>query len=182
MHRWIIARLKRRYANRSRAQALVETAFILPVFLFMIMCALQLALFCMVWVSLQGLAQDTARWMSISSQAPTPNADCSMPSGANPLWPRPRWANGTDGWNYIKCSLPPLIKDTNLSAPVWSPACGSGVDCFASGARAADGKLRLTLTYDWSNVVVIPIGLASLFGGTPFKPTVTVTAAAVMQY
>ncbi len=59
---------------RASAQALVEMALILPIFLFMVIGALQAALVAMVWIGLQGVAQDTTRWMAVSSSAALPTA------------------------------------------------------------------------------------------------------------
>jgi hypothetical protein len=160
------------------AQSMVEFALVLPVFLFMVMGAIQIAMLCMVWISLQALAQDTVRWMTISSQAPPPTAACAAGTST---WPRPRWADGNDGVNYRNCNLNPLLVSGNFTAWTWNPPCANGADCFASGVRGADDMLTLTATYNWSNVMIMPVGLASYFGWT-LPTTVTVTAAAVMQY
>jgi hypothetical protein len=160
---------------------MVEFALVLPVFIFLIMGALQMALLCLVWIGLQGVVQDTARWMSISSQAPTPISGNCNPTGTNPLYPRPRWANGNDGVTYRDCNLPPPLVAANFTAWNWTPACTSGSDCLASGVRRVDSSLTLTATYNWSNIIVLPM-LGGTVGGWTIPTTVTVTATEVMQY
>jgi hypothetical protein len=174
--------------QRRRGQALVELALLLPVFLFLTMGVLQVAALAMVWINLQGLTQDTARWMAVSSQGPSYNADCTTNTTTH-VYPRPRWADGDDGLNYVRCSgAPPvagafrLLQPANFSTPVWTPTCANGVDCAAAtGGRRADGALTVSITYNWSNVVFMPGGLQGWLGW--FVPaTVTTTAAEVMQY
>jgi Flp pilus assembly protein TadG len=169
-------------ARLQHGQAFVEFALIFPVFVLLVMGALQIALLCMVTVSLQGLAQDTARWMAISSQADRPAADCTLTTNSS-NWPRPRWANGDDGSNYVKCTAPPILRAANFSTPVWSPACGNGSDCFATGARAANQMLTVTLTYNWSNVIIMPfITGGGIVSAWQLPTTITATASEVMQY
>ena len=128
-----------RTTRRTRAQALVELALILPMFLFLVMAALQLALVAVVWVSLQGIVQDTARWMAVSSTAALPTVGNCNPSGTNPNYPRPRWADGNDGKVYRNCILPPLLLSTNFVDAnwVWTPACANGADCYGTGVRTS---------------------------------------------
>ncbi|HLH27229.1 MAG TPA: TadE family protein [Chloroflexota bacterium] len=167
--------------SRDRGQALVELALILPILLFLTMGAIQVAALGMVWISLQGLTQDTARWMAISSQAPPPLSNCT---DGTSLWPRPRWADGNDGAYYMNCHASGLLRGTSFSSfatLTWSPACGNGTDCFAAGLRRADDMLTLTVTYNWSNVVFMPGGLSGWLGWI-VPSTVTVSASEVMQY
>jgi len=177
---WCLRR--REGARRTRAQAMVELALILPIFLFMVMGALQLSLIAIVWIGLQGITQDTARWMASSSPAPLPTVGNCSPSGSNANWPRPRWANGNDGTGYRDCYLPPLVQSANFTAWTWNPSCASGADCWGAGTRRADGMLRLTATYDWSNVLILPVINGGGTVGYAFPTTFTVTAAGVMQY
>jgi hypothetical protein len=158
----------RRRKPRTRGQAMVEFALVAPIMVLLIMGALQVALISMVWISLQGLAQDSARWMAISS-----------PSDAT--YPRPRWADGQDGVAYRNASLPPAMTAARFTAWSWNPPCASGVDCITSGARRSDQMLVLTATYNWDNLMIMPIGIGTMFGWS-FPTTITVKGAEVMQY
>lgn len=177
-------RWARRFAPRTRAQAMVELALVLPMFLFLVMAALQLALVAVVWISLQGLTQNTTRWMAVSSIAPAPTSLSCAPSGTNALYPRPRWADGNDGKLYRNCILPPLLRQSNFddSKWIWSPACANGTDCFATGVRTTNQMLTLTATYDWSNVLIMPTLSGGGLLGWNWPTTMTVSAAEVMQY
>ncbi len=182
MVRWPVS-IYRARTGRGPGQAMVEFALILPVFILMVMGVLQIALLCMVWFSLQGLAEDTVRWMSISSPSNLPAANCALTVASN--WPRPHWADGLDGGaNYMKCTARGTMLDPNrIQSAVWNPACAPGADCYAAADRAVDGRLTLTLTYDWSNVLIMPIiSGGGILAPLSFPTTVTVTAAAVMQY
>jgi hypothetical protein len=168
--------------RRRRGQALVEMALMLPLLLFLMMGILQFAALTMVWINLQGVAQDTVRWMAISSQAPGYTAYPTCGTGTTP-YPRPRWADADSGVNYRDCTLAAngLLRRGSSFYPTWTwtPACVG--DCVASGARQSDQMLRLTASYDWSNVVFMPGGLRGWFGWV-IPATVTVQAAEVMQY
>jgi hypothetical protein len=167
--------------GRVHAQSMVEFALLLPAVVLLIMGALQIALISMVWINLYGLAQDTTRWMAVSSQAGPPDGSCNPT--ASTIWPRPRWSIGDDGIAYRNCNLPPLLTAANFSAPVWSPACANTVDCWANGSRSSDGRLDLTLTYNWSNVLILPvINGGGITSSWTLPTTVTVTAHEVMQY
>ncbi len=169
-----------RAPRRRRGQALVELALVLPIMLFLVMGILQIAALGIVWISLQNIAQDTARWMAVSSTAPAPGpAPACAPTTTN--YPRPRWANGNDGVNYRNCNKAPILLESNFTAWTWDPPCSVCTDCFAAGLRGPDQMLRLTATYNWSNVIFIPGGLSGWFGWL-IPPTVTVTVAEVMQY
>ena len=164
-----------------RGQAIVELAIILPLFLFLMMGILQVAALAMVWITLQGLTQDMTRWMAISSQGASYNADCS-PNTTQHVWPRPRWADGDDGLNYLKCNASsPLLVPANFSTPTWTPACANTADCVANGSRDTNEMLTSSVTYNWSNMVFMPGGLQGWLGWI-VPSTVTVTAAEVMQY
>ncbi|HEY7060348.1 MAG TPA: TadE family protein [Chloroflexota bacterium] len=176
-----------RAGSRGRGQALVEMALILPMFLFLMMGILQVAALAMVWISLQGITQDMARWMAVSSPnastgaLPAYNSDCSANTTLH-VYPRPRWADGDDGLNYLRCNASsPLLRGANFSAPTWSPACTNGTDCAAAGLRRADGTLSVTMTYNWSNMIFIPSGLRGWFNWV-LPANATATAAEVMQY
>jgi Flp pilus assembly protein TadG len=156
------------WSKHRRAQAIVEFALITPVMVLLIMAALQVGLICMVWINLQGIAQDSARYMAVSSTAA-------------PTYPRPRWADGDDGVTYRNSNLPTGMTAARFSSWQWNPACGSGVDCVAAGVRHADQMLVLTATYDWSNLMIMPVGIGTKYGWS-FPTTITVTAAEVMQY
>ncbi|MBX5491301.1 MAG: pilus assembly protein [Chloroflexi bacterium] len=166
-------------------QSLVEFALIVPTLLFLVMGALQIALLCLVTMSLQGLAQDTARWYAISSRAdsPGPAPNCASLAGTS-RWPRARWADGRDSEtrNYRDCNLPPILDRSRFTRWEWRPACADGQDCYASGVRTANQKLTLTVEYDWRNVAIMPglsAVLTALYGEVP---RVTVVASEVMQY
>ncbi len=179
-------------AGRRRGQALVELALMLPVFLFLMMGVIQLAALAMVWISLQGLTQDTARWMAVSSQAApyTSTTPCAT-DNTRINYPRPRWANGpspggptdfeTYSRNYMDCNLPPILRSANFVSRTWSPACTGTTDCYTSGIRSANTPLTLTVVYDWSNVVFMPGGLRGWLGWV-IPANVTVSATEVMQY
>src|SRR4051794_6126746 len=177
--RWIGRRGR---GPRRRGQALVELALILPVLLFLVMGVLQVAALGMVWVNLQGLVQDTARWMAISSQAPSPGAAPTCTAGTT-NYPRPRWADGLDGVSYMNCNASGLLRGTNFSTfatLTWTPACSSGTDCAAAGLRTSDQMLTLTATYNWANVVFMPGGLQGWMGWV-VPSNLTVRASEVMQ-
>ncbi len=181
MHGRFSLRARRGVPRRVGAQSMVEFALVLPAMMLLTMGALQMALICIVWIGLQGLTQDTARWMAVSSQAGPPDSSCNATTST--VWPRPRWSIGDDGTAYRNCNLPPLLTSANFTTWSWSPACSNGTDCWANGSRRSDQMLTLTATYNWSNVIVLPL----LNGGgitAPWTPstTVTVTAAEVMQY
>src|SRR4051794_25591485 len=171
---------RRGRASRRRGQALVELALILPVLLFLVMGVLQLAALGMVWVNLQGLVQDSARWMAISSQAPSPGAAPTCTAGTT-NYPRPRWADGLDGINYRNCNVSGLLVPANFVSWTWTPACANGTDCAAAGLRTSDQMLTLTAVYNWSNVVFMPGGLQGWMGWV-VPSTLTVSASEVMQY
>jgi hypothetical protein len=171
---------RRRAGPRRHGQALVELALILPVLLFLVMGVLQIAALAMVWINLQGLVQDSARWMAISSQSPPPGAAPSCTPGTT-TYPRPRWADGDDGVNYRNCNVSGLLVPANFTSWAWSPACDSGVDCAANGLRTSDQMLTLTATYNWANVVFMPGGLQGWMGWV-VPGNVTVSASEVMQY
>jgi hypothetical protein len=168
---------------RRRGQALVELAIMLPIFLFLMMGIIQVGALAMVWIALQGVAQDNARWLAVSSQARPPTAACNWTT-QNSNYPRPRWADGdytNYSINYRNCTLPPILLANNFTAWTWNPACNPGADCVAQNIRHPDQMLRLTATYNWSNVIFIPSGLRGWFGWA-IPPTVTVDVAEVMQY
>jgi hypothetical protein len=171
---------RQRGEQRRRGQALVELALILPVLLFMVMGVLQVAALAMVWINLQGLTQDSVRWMAISSLSPSPGAAPTCTAGTT-NYPRPRWADGLDGINYRNCNVSGLLRSANFTSWTWSPACSNGTDCAASGLRTSDQMLTLTATYNWSNVVFMPGGLQGWMGWL-VPATVTVSASEVMQY
>jgi len=177
---WIRSRLGQ---TASPAQAMVELALLLPALLLLVMGALQIALLCIVWVGLQSLVQDTARWMAVSSPVAVPTTGNCAPTGTNPNYPRPRWATGDDGTAYRNCTLPPLVLAANFTSWNWTPACATGVDCYGTGVRAANEMLTLTATYNWSNVAIVPgITGSGITAAWQIPTTVTVTAAEVMQY
>jgi hypothetical protein len=169
---------------RRRGQALVELAIMLPFLLFLMMGIIQVGALAMVWIALQGVAQDSARWMAVSSQARPPTAACNWTT-QNSNYPRPRWADGdyaAYSVNYRDCNLPPILIAGNFTNWQWTPACsGNGTDCVAQNLRRPDQMLTLTATYNWSNVIFIPTGLRGWFNWA-IPPTVTVTVAEVMQY
>jgi hypothetical protein len=161
--------VKRWWQRRNRrGQALVEFALVAPLMVFLVMAALQVAMVSMIHITLQGLAQDTARYMAISS-------------AASPNYPRPRWADGDDGISYCNTSMPSLLQAARFTQWEWTPACAAGVDCISTGVRRADNMLRLTITYDWSHLMIMPVGIGGMFGWS-FPTTTTVNAAEVMQY
>ena len=168
-------------AGRVHAQSMVEFALLLPAVALLIMGSLQIALISMVWINLYGVTQDTTRWMAVSSQAGPPDGSCNATASA--IWPRPRWATGDDGVAYRNCNLPPLLASANFSTPVWSPACAANVDCWANGSRRTNDPLSLTLTYNWSNVLIFPVinggGITSAW---TLPTTISATATEVMQY
>lgn len=171
----------------ARGQSLVEFALLLPTLLFLVMGALQIGLLCLVTMSLQGIAQDTARWYAMSSRA-YPNdsrvqVDCAGLANTS-RWPRARWADGRDSETivYRNCNLPPILRPENFTRWEWTPACGNGQDCYAAGTRTANQKLTLTAEYDWSNVAIMP-GLSAVFSALYGQnPRITVVASEVMQY
>jgi hypothetical protein len=168
--------------GRRRGQSLVELALILPILLFLIMGVLQVAALGMVWINMQGLVQDSARRMAISSQAPPLLTDCTNdPDPTHNRYPRPRWADGDDGIIYRNCTVSGLLIPANFQQWTWAPACNNGVDCAANGLRTSDQMLTLTARYDWSNVVFMPGGLQGWMGWI-VPATVTVSASEVMQY
>jgi hypothetical protein len=173
--------------RRAEGQSLVEFALLLPTLLFLVLGALQIGLLCLVTMSLQKVAQDTARWYSMSSQAYPVDSrvQVNCPGLAQTsAWPRARWADGRDSQSriYRDCNLPPILRPENFTQWQWSPACADGQDCYAAGLRTANQKLTLTAEYDWSNVAIMP-GLSAVFAALYGQnPRITVVASEVMQY
>lgn len=171
--------------GRQQAQAMVEMAFVLPVMIFLVMGALQFAYLSMIYVSVLGLMQDTARWMAISSTAAMPVSGNCFPTGTNTLYPRPHWANGDQGTVYRDCKLGTggLLSSANFTSWSWSPACSTGSDCLALGTRRPDQKLTLTATYNYSSALFMPlITGGGLTNAWQFPTSFTLSAAEVMQY
>lgn len=163
-----------RASGRQNAQALVEFGLVLPMFLAVMMVAVQIALLLFAQLALAWVTHDMVRFVA---------------SGNPENWRFPDSCQV----NRLPQFLPPILVPTNITSVAFSPPYQpSQASCtnVTQNVPAADaipanpmprlrgGGLTLTLSYQPSNLVFLPAN----FLGVPVLPhTITYRAAAVLE-
>jgi Flp pilus assembly protein TadG len=116
----------------ERGQSLVELAMILPLFVFFLLACFQLAFVYYSYLSTINSARDISRWLSVH-------------------------ANTTDATAVaaIKSRLPSGMDPSSLTVSI-SPSCSALVGGKCPG-RSVGSQLALTLTYDASGALFLPV-------------------------
>ncbi len=121
------------FARDDVAQALVEFALTVPIFIFTTLVALQIAFVMGQYFNVMQVARETARWVAVHPHT----VDTDVIARANEL-------------------LRPGMHSSRMTSVAPTPACPSLDANGLCAARASGDALTLTITYDAADVVFLP--------------------------
>ena len=134
--RWTRARASWRpgLARRTRGQALVAMALLMPVLLFFGLACIQFAIIFKTYIDVQNVTRDAARWVSVHPQVLDSTNDAT-----------------------IRARLPSGIKTARLTT-AYSPQCTtvSGGKCTAAATRNTGDPISVTSTYNITDILFLP--------------------------
>jgi hypothetical protein len=154
---------------RYRAQSLVEFALVLPIFLGIVMVAIQLSFLVMAQLTLVWIAHDVIRHVSTTT------------SGVGDNWALADSCHVT----YRNSKLPSILQAANITQFSFTPAYAPGtVNCTNAAlnspatTRVRGGAVRLTMQYNPTNLLFLP----TTFFGIPIRTTLPAySVSAVME-
>jgi hypothetical protein len=140
-----------RFKQRSnRAQALVETALVMPLLLGLVAILLQFGVLFISYLSLVHATRDIARFVAVHPDtvdgAPAfPTPPCTTPVQANSLWE-----------HVCTYDVPTVINKLNIQdLPLASPAC-TALDASGHCPRPTGTAITINMSYDASSSIFLP--------------------------
>jgi hypothetical protein len=125
-------------AGTSRAQAIVELALVMPLLLGIVTVLFQFGILFVAYVSIVHEARDIGRFVAVH------------PDTIDGV----RCTDTGSSWAQI-CADAPSVIDSARITPGFSPACAALVN--GQCGRAAGSQLQITLTYDATSIIFLPV-------------------------
>ncbi len=124
-----------RLISEDDANSVAEFALVVPIFLFIVLASMQLALIGIVRYDVKHVTRETARWLAVNPDATDAGLSAHVAGDV----------------------LPGMVAGNILSASA-TPACPS-LSAGHCAARSSGTVLTVSVLYDASNVYFLPVGL-----------------------